>query len=45
MLLGPIGHIPHKVTTARSKEVIPNLIVGINNMEEQIKSKASRIKK
>jgi len=43
-LLGPIGPVLHKVTPPRLKEVIPNLVIGINNMEEQIKSKASRIK-
>lgn len=32
------GHSP------RLKEVLPNLIIGINNTEEQIKSKASRVK-
>lgn len=41
---GPIGHILHEVTPPRLKEVLPNLIIGINNMEEQIKSKASRVK-
>ena len=42
MLLGPIGHILHKVTPPRLKEVIPNLVIGINNREEQIKSKSSK---
>ena len=41
---GSIGHILHEVTPPRLKEVVPNLIIGINNMEEQIKSKASGVR-
>ena len=42
MVLGLIGHILQMPTSPRLREVTPNLTIEINNMEEQIKSKATK---